>query len=149
MRKSGLAFHCHHNTLAEYVSDFDERIDDIVQNKPVNEQALRLRLFKLVPTDRLPPELAKATEVYDKAYEVCDKASEAYIKAYEAYSKAMEAHNKAREAHNKAMEAHNKAKEAHNKARERFAPELERLHAELCPNCPFDNKTIFANEEVK
>ena len=121
MRKSGLAFHCHHDTLAEYVSDFDERIDDIVQNKPVNEQALRLRLFKLVPTDRLPPELAKATEV-------CDRAIEAYIKAYEVCDKAME---------------------AHYKARERFAPELERLHAELCPNCPFDNKTIFANEEVK
>ena len=139
MITSGLAFHCHHDTLAEYVSDFDERIDDIVQNKPVNEQALRLWLFKLVPMDRLPPELAKATEV-------CDKAREAYIKAREVYIKAREVYYKAREAYYKVREAYIKAIGAHSKAMERFAPELEKLHAELCPDCPWNGKTIFANE---
>jgi len=27
-------------------------------------------------------------------------------------------------------------------------PELVRLHQELCPNCPFDGKTIFSREKI-
>ena len=105
MQKSGLAFHCHHDILVEYVYDYDERVRYIKENKPEDEQELRLRLFQMIPEDR----------VSQKAWEACYKAWEVYDKAWEVYDKA-------------------------NRL------ELEALHAELCPNCPWNGETIFAKE---
>ncbi len=113
-QKTGFAFHVHHDVLLEYCTDYEERVQYIKGNKPAREQALRLRLFKFIPIDRLPPELDKAWEAYDKAREACDKAWEAY-----------------------------------DKAREAYMPELIKLHEELCPNCPWDGKTIFSKKVVK
>ena len=123
MIKSGLAFHVHHNILIEFCYDYDERAKCIQQCKPIEEQELRLRLLQLIPLDRLPK---KGLEVYLKAQEAYDKAQEAYLKAWEAYDKAQEAYDKAREAY---LKANKKA--------------LEKLHTELCPNCPWDGETIF------
>ena len=109
MKKTGFAFHCHHDTLFEYVTDYDERVRYIKEDKPEREQELRLKLFKIIPDDRLPTKLVKAREA------ACDKAGEAYDKAWEAYVK----------------------------AREAYKPEIEALHKELCPGCPWDGKTIF------
>ncbi len=134
-QKTGFAFHVHHDVLLEYCTDYEERVQYIKGNKPAREQALRLRLFKFIPIDRLPPELDKAWEAYDKAREACDKAWEAC--------------NKAREACDKAWEAYDKAWEAYDKAWEAYMPELIKLHEELCPNCPWDGKTIFSKKVVK
>jgi len=130
--KSGLAFHVHlltfsnnlpqYDTLFEFCHDYDERVRFIKQNKPIEERELRLRLFQLIPEDKLP----RGTKAYDKA-------GKAYYKAREAYDKAEEACDKAREDCNKAWETYFRAnKEA-----------LEKLHSELCPNCPWDGKSIF------
>ncbi len=182
MIKSGLAFHCHHDTLCEYVYDFNERVRFIKGNKPKSEQKLRLRLFKMIPDELIPgkgsPEweaCGKAREAYDKAREAYGKAWEAYYKAGEAYykareayykagkayDKAREANGKAREAYDKAWEACCKAREANGKAREaydkaweacgkawevcgmKYSKELEKLHTNLCPDCPWNGKTIF------
>ena len=105
MRKSGIAFHCHHNFLCEPVFDYDERVASIKETKPKEEQELRLRLLQLFPNDRLPQTLVKAGEDYSKA-------GEAYSKAGEAYRK-----------------------------------DIVKLHAELCPNCPWDGHTIFTRED--
>jgi len=155
-QETGFAFHVHHDVLVEWCTDYDERVQYIKENKPASEQALRLRLFKFVPVDRLPPEPAKAWEAYNKAREACDKAWEAYNKAREACNKAREACNKAREAYDKAWEAYDKAWEACdkaweacNKAWEACMPELIKLHEELCPNCTWDGKTIFPEKVVK
>lgn len=59
-RKSGFAFHCHHDVLVEHVWDYDKRVNFIKENKPPNEIELRLRLFKLIPNKRLPAKLNKA-----------------------------------------------------------------------------------------
>jgi len=131
--KSGLAFHVHHDILFEFCHDYDERIRFIKQDKPIEERELRLRLFQLIPEDKLP----RGTKAYDKA-------REAYYKAEEACDKAREDCNKAGKAHYKAREAYDKAGEAHYKA---GASALEKLHQELCPNCPFDNKTIFTRRD--
>ena len=134
MRKQGYAFHVHHDTLFEWCFDYDERVKYIKKNKPKHERELRLRLFKLIPKGRIPAKLYKAGEVYDKAQEAYYKAQEAYYKAQEAYYKAREAYYKAREAYDKAGAA--------------LAPEIEALHKELCPDCPWDGKTIFSKKEV-
>jgi len=136
MKKTGFAFHCHHDTLFEYVTDYDERVRYIKEDKPEREQELRLKLFKIIPDDRLPTKLVKA-------WETCVKAREAYDKAGTAYVKAWEACDKARETYDKAGEAYDKAWEAYVKAWEAYKPEIEALHKELCPGCPWDGKTIF------
>uniref|UniRef100_A0A6M3Y2H3 Uncharacterized protein n=1 Tax=viral metagenome TaxID=1070528 RepID=A0A6M3Y2H3_9ZZZZ len=140
MRKSGIAFHCHHNFLCEPVFDYDERVASIKETKPKEEQELRLRLFQLFPNDRLPQTLVKAWEVYRKAWEACSKAWEVYRKAWEVYRKAWEACSKAEEVYRKAREDYRKAEEAHRK-------DIVKLHAELCPDCPWDGSTIFTRKD--
>ncbi len=179
--KSFLAFHCHHDKLIEWVYNYDERVEFIKSYKPKGEQELRLRLFKLIPDDKIPGRNSlkweardKAWEACDKAWEACDKAREAYNKAWEAYNKAWEARDKAREACDKAREACDKAREAYDKAREaynkawgardkareacdkaweaylkKYQTEIESLHKELCPNCTWNGKTIFAEGRNK
>ena len=127
MIKSGFAFHRHHSVLMEYVTDYDRRVEIIKKNKPPEEQALRLRLFRLIPEDRLPIKL---------------------VKAWDAYSKAWDAYRKAWDAYRKASDACNKRENAYNIARGVHAPEINKLHEELCPDCPFNGKTIFPVEEV-
>ena len=52
MAKSGVAFHCHHDRLVEFVTNYDERVAYIKQEKPPAERPLRLRhrlLFQQPP----------------------------------------------------------------------------------------------------
>ena len=65
-------------------------------------------------------------DAYDKARADYDKAWDAYDKAWDAYDKARDAYDKARDAFGKA-----------------YTSELEQLHKELCPDCPWDGKSIF------
>ena len=117
--KKGLAFHCHHGTLYEFVYDYDERVRYIKEFKPKGEQELRLRLFKLVPLERIPGKDSPE-------WQACAIAREAYVTAWQAYVTAREAYVTAREAYVTA-----------------FGKEIVRLHKELCPNCPWDGHTIF------
>ena len=132
--KSGLAFHCHHGILWEWVYDYDKRVAVIKADKPVEEQKLRLRLFQFIPEDRIPGKTSPEWKAYDKT-------GKAYVKAWEAYDKAWEAYDKARGACDKAGGAYVKAWEAYDKA---IGQDIEQLHKELCPNCPWDGKTIFS-----
>ena len=115
----GFAFHCHHGELVEYVTDYNDRVKYIKKHKPKEEQEVRLRLFKMIPEDRLPADLIKASEARAKAWEACVKAREACVKARETRAKAII----------------------------KYTPELEKLHKELCPDCPWDGYTIFPKEE--
>ncbi len=125
MIKSGFAFHVHHDVLIEWCYDYIERVAKIEANKPKNEQELRLHLFKLIPVDKLPPELVKAQDVYDQ----------------DAYDR--DAYDKARDVHNKARDARVKARDVYVKARDACMPDLIELHKELCPDCSWDGKSIF------
>lgn len=127
MKKSGVAFHVHHDRLIEYCHDYDERVAFIKQYKPQEEQKLRQRLFQIIPDDRLPQ---KGLKAHIKARKTHDKAWEAYTKAWEAHYKAREAHYKAREAYMR------KNRDA-----------IEKLHTELCPDCPWDGETILGQKE--
>jgi len=143
----GFAFHCHHGELVEYVTDYNDRVKYIKKHKPKEEQEVRLRLFKMIPEDRLPADLIKASEACVKASEACVKAWETRAKAWETRAKAREAYDKAWEAYDKAWETRAKAWEAYDKAIIKYTPELEKLHKELCPDCPWDGYTIFPKEE--
>ena len=115
MVNSGLAFHCHHDKLFEYVYDYQERVEYIKSRKLKDEQELRLRLFKLIPDNRLPKDLIKADATWVKARATWDKADAARNKADAIYDKAIAKHTDF----------------------------LTQLHAELCPDCPWDGETIF------
>jgi len=165
MRKSGLAFHCHHDILMEYVYDYNERVDFIKEYKPPEEVGLRLRLFKMIPYDKVPKKgldaYLKAFAAYDKAANALDKAYGALQKEINSFEKAKDAYPKKRKAHDKAWHAHLKAcsayfkaeyacaraEDACLKARDAYLRQNEKallkLHSELCPNCPWDGKTIF------
>ncbi len=152
--KRGLAFHCHHDILVEYVHDYDERVKFIKTSKPKKEQSLRLRLFQLIPDEKVLGKDSPQGEAYYKAREAYYKVEEAYYKAWEAYYKARVAYNKARVVYNKAWEAYYKVEEAYYKAwvaydkateayLEKYQGEIEKLHKELCPDCPWNGKSIF------
>ncbi len=146
MIKSGFAFHVHHDVLIEWCYDYIERVAKIEANKPKNEQELRLHLFKLIPVDKLPPELVKAQDVYDEAQDVYGKAYDVYVKAQDVYDQDAydrDAYDKARDVHNKARDARVKARDVYVKARDACMPDLIELHKELCPDCSWDGKSIF------
>ena len=129
--KSGLA-HCrHHDQHFEWCYDFDERVMNIKEYKPMAEQPRRLKLFFLFPEDRLPPALVTAREALDTAREALDTAWEAYVTAREAYDTA--------------WTAYDTAQKAYDTAWKESMPELMKLHDELCPDCTWDEdrQTIF------
>ncbi len=142
-RISGLALHVHHDILWEYCFDYNERVEYIKQNKPLNEQPLRLKLLQIIPEDRLPGRESPEWSAYDKAKSAYDKAWSAFVKAKSAYDKAWSAYDKARSAFVKAKSAYDKAWSAYLS---KYSRELEELHKELCPDCPWDGKTIFLDK---
>ena len=156
----GIAFHAHHDILVDWCPDFNERVEEIKKTKPKEEQPLRLRVFRLIPNDRLPSKLKTAYEIYDqaekayirtretyeKAEEIRGKTWEARCRALEARCRALEAYDNTWEACGKAEEAHNKTEEACIRALEACMPQLERLHKELCPDRPWNGQTIFTRQ---
>lgn len=114
--KSGLAFHVHTHMLVEWCWDYDESVDYIKNYNSQDEVELLLKLFKPIPTERSPIELVKAGEAYNEAREAYDTAWKAYREAWKAYIE--------------------KKKD--------YMPLLEKLHEELCPNCPWDGRSIFS-----
>ena len=119
-RISGLAFHCHHDILLEYVYDYQERVEAIKRDKPASEQELRLRLFRMIPEEKLPgresPEFAALT----KTRAACEKTRAAHEKTRAALTETRAAFDKAGAAFEKAGAAHAKAWAAHEKTRAAF-----------------------------
>ena len=140
--KSGLAFHVHDNIFYELCYDYDERVKVIRQTKPQTEQPLRLKLLQLIPEDKIPSKDSLQWEAYNKV-KAYAKVKKAYTKAKKAYNK-IETYDKTWETYNKAREIYDKAREIYDKA---YSSEIEKLHAELCPDCPWDGKTIFTRKD--
>jgi tetratricopeptide (TPR) repeat protein len=188
MIKTGFAFHVHHDRLVEFCTDYDGRVAYIKSHKPEGEQELRLRLFKLIPKNKLPLQLVKAMETYAEARETCDEAMETYAEARETcdearetydeawktydeawktyaearetcdeawetydeagktYAEAGKTYAEARETCDEAEKTYDEAWKTYAEARETCEAELIKLHAELCPDCPWDGKTIFKSK---
>ena len=71
----------------------------------------------------------------------------AYINVLKDYYKAQEAYIKAWEIYYNVLKDYYKAQEAYNKAREACNTEIEKLHREEHPDCPWNGKTIFSEVE--
>ena len=88
---SGLAFHCHHDTLIEYVWDFDERVTYIKSEKLENGVEIRLRLFKMLSPEmvaEIPENVRQAHEAWRLAYAVYRQAEEARERGEEVWRQA-------------------------------------------------------------
>jgi len=103
-----------HNQLLSYCPDYDKRVRTIEATKPVHEIKPRLAWMQMVK-GKWPDEVVRMAEAHGKACKVYDN------KAWEVYDKACEAYNQAM---------------ADNK------DAIEKLHAEECPNCTWDGKTL-------
>jgi len=169
-RNSGFAFHVHHDRLVEFCTDYKERAAYIRENKPADEIELRLRLLKLIPLNRLPLPLDEALKAYfealkacdearkaygearkacDEARKACDEALKAYFEALKACDEAWKAYGEAGKACDEAWKAYGEAGKAYDEAWKACAKYFTKLHKELCPNCPWDGKTIFSKRRVK
>jgi hypothetical protein len=111
-------WHIHHDVLVEPATEpIEQRSEYIRQRKPANQIETRLRLLKPVKGE-LPQAFVEARRAYDEA-------SRAYEEAWRVYDDAWLAYDDARGAHK---------------------TEIEALHAQECPDCPWDGKTIFPKE---
>lgn len=135
--REGFAFHCHHDVLVEYVYDYQERVDYINKHKPKGERKLRLRLFKIIPDDRIPEELLEANDAYNKARDAYYKAKNAFNKAGYAYKKSLTV------AYTKAWDVYDKADDVYEEMLKTYEPYFDQLHKELCSDCSWDGTTIF------
>lgn len=113
MPENHLAFHIHHDFLAEYIHhEYGglEARDRAIKEKSCYEK--RRRLMREIPDERLPAKVLTAAKVVREAVETNDWL---WIRR----------------------------KEAELDAVIRNSAEMVELHNELCPECPWDGKTIF------
>jgi hypothetical protein len=147
-QNSGLAHCMYGNSHWDYCSNYQERIEYLLEVESSYE--LHLKLFKLVPNELLPGIESAEWKAFKMAVNSQTKAGRSFAKAIETYIMAMKAFDKigkAREAYEKAWEALEKANIAYYKARDayysKYANELQILHDEMFPDCTWDGKTIF------
>lgn len=151
-RRFGLCWHFHHDVLIEWCFDYEKRVAIILANKSKQEHELRLRSFQFVK-GKLPEEVVRASRALDKAWLAFKKASQACDKAWRAcdkaslgdkdYDKAWQVSDKAWQVSDEALQACNEASRDCKRVFEKYQTEIEDLHRQECPNCPWDGKTIF------
>lgn len=154
----GYAFHTHHYALVEWCWDYKERTNYIEQWKPLGEQELRLRLFRLIPANHIPLALLEAGNVYQKAVVIYRREELAYQLARVAFyhktggsrSRVVAAYPRARVSYDEAKDTYNEAVDSFREAVDSFreagnAFDWGALHNELCPDCPWDGESIFAD----
>ena len=136
-------WHVHHEVLCEALTEpIQNRIDYIKANKPKDEVATRLRcMTPVLHPGELP---AKWREAYAKRREAGAKWEKAVAKWREAGAKWREADAKWREADAKWREVSAKWREVGAK----WLPQIEALHKQEHPDCPWNGKTIFPKGEV-
>ena len=128
-------WHIHHDKLLEPANEpIENRIAYIKGFKPADEQETRLRLLKRVAGE-LPKAVLAAWAAYNEARAAFDKAWVAFVRAGAAYSRAWAAYDKAGAAYNEALQD--------------SRVETEALHAQECPDCSWNGRTIFPDKEAR
>ena len=113
-----LCWHVHHSDLlCEILREpATVRVRYIIDHKPLNEHKVRLDRFRPVrQLNRVPCRFVEASATLSEAHAAWSEANAALSKAKTAWSEAYSA----------------------------ALPLLTQLHAEECPDCPWDGKTIF------
>jgi hypothetical protein len=154
MSQLQLVWHAYHADSLCQLVDLEARREEIERIKPKHELPTRRRLMKPV-VGQLPEEFVAACQAWDEARRVytearqaCDEAWRAYTEARydeacQAWDEAWQACDEARQACDKAWRAYTEAYRARDEAYRKHLPEIERLHTEQCPDCPWDGETIF------
>jgi len=132
-QNSGLAHCVHHDIHWEYCYNYQKRVEFIKENKPKEEQELRLKLFKLLPNKLVPGR--ESAE-----WKACIKTGKSYNKALQSRIMAWEAFNKATDDYNEALNAYYEAWDAYFS---KYTEELQILHNKMFPDCPWDGESIF------
>ena len=125
MKEMKAYWHIHHKELLGFSSNIQERIDYIKQEKSPGEIPLRLKLLKEVKGE-LPEEV---------------------VRAWVAYTRARVAYTRARVAYTRARGVYTRARGVYIATLDKHKTEIEALHAQECPNCPWDGKTIFPEKK--
>ena len=149
MKEYGVAFHCHHVELVEVVTRFSKRVAYIKIGKPRREHPLRLRLFRMIPDNRLPVAVRRALIPARTAWAKLKLLDDDYDAKRKPLNDDYWAKRKPLDddywAKRKLLDDDYDAKhKLLEEAIQTAMPKLEKLHAELCPDCPWDGKTIFA-----
>ena len=142
---TGFAWHVHHDVLVEWCSDYAGRVAYIKIDKPLPEQATRLRLFQMVK-GQLP---AKYVAAGAKLVAAGAKLAAARAKCVAARAKYVAAGAKyvaARAKYVAAMAKYVAARAKYVAAMAKYEPKILALHAQECPDCPWNGKTIFPKE---
>jgi len=143
--RQGFFWHVHHEILIEWCHSYDERAEYIRTKKSSDEQETRLRLSQPVKGN-LPKKVIEARRAYDEAQQALDKATrQAYNETLRAFKEARQAYYKAARTCDEAYRAYIEAGQAYDEAISRNMSAIEALHAEECPNCPWNGHTIFPN----
>jgi len=148
--RQGFFWHVHHGILIEWCHSYDERAEYIRTKKSSDEQETRLRLLQPVKGN-LPEEVIEAGRVYGEAERARNEAWRAYDEVKRAYgeawfkAKADRAYDEAGQAYNEALRVYDEARQVYYDAVNKNISKIEALHAEECPNCPWDGHTIFPN----
>ncbi len=141
--------HCHHGQWLEVLTETPEtRIAYILEQKPVEEQAERLRRFRPIGPEerRLPAALRTAAAAWQKSDAALQTAAAAYQKSDAALQKSDAALQKEYEVWQKEYEVWHKADLAWQKAA--ADPKVLALHTEIC-GCPWSPTTdIFGSERA-
>jgi mRNA-degrading endonuclease HigB of HigAB toxin-antitoxin module len=151
-------FHVHHEQMWEWATEpMENRIEYIKKEKPTSEIDTRLRLLKEIPYERIKSLVdtkgqydavqrtaweqyeaveRPAWEQYDAVQRTAWEQYKAVVRtAWEQY-KAVE--RSAREQYDAVQRT---AWEQYEAVQRTF--DMEALHRELCPDCPWDGRTIF------
>ncbi|MDP2665396.1 MAG: hypothetical protein Q8P23_01950 [bacterium] len=135
---TGLYWHLYHEDLFEWCNDFADRVAYIRSSKPVYEQALRLALFK--PVKNPPAELAKAVRALHRSKETLDVWSLRYNVSND---------EKIRAGYDRAIKRFNNAQDVYFEVERSVRDRMVLIHAQECPNCPWDGQTIFSEGWTK
>ena len=135
---SGIARHCHHDKLFDLVWDYEKSAYHIRTKKPREEQTLRMRLFALIPTERLSPVLAQAvaegTRLRAESIRLWDEGTRLWAESIRLWTEGTRLRDESDRLRDESLKTH--------------VVELEALHAELCHDCTWDGKTIFTRQKV-
>jgi len=125
------AWHVHHDVLVEPLTGpIEERISYIKRAKARHEIPIRLRLLKPV-IGQLPSALLRSGAAYKKAVQAISSA----------LATALAASSRTKRA---AWGAECEAWAEYRTTLVNNHEEIEALHRQECPNCPWDGSTIFS-----
>ena len=135
----GLDWHVRHKNLYGWCFSEEGRKAYIRQHKPIEEQETRLRLMKRI-IGPIPPMLIRLCKEASIAGRALDAAQKTRLKARGGSWGVQETYDKT-------LQTWLAVQEKLRSVQEICQPEMERLHAVECPDCPWNGETIFPGSE--